>query len=139
MNEKTEPQANGIHFFVREVKTCRQSNYIDDDSNIPMAGGSYRQKDREIQEQTNIEEVKNKSFDLFTQLGGSRTTCQNGEGINSTFFRFGGALYYLRRGDFPCLVRRNEKRREAWKGEKGTQNEEKKEVKFNLLIWFLYI
>lgn len=69
-----------------------------------MAGGSYRQKDREIQEQTNIEEVKNKSF------GGSRTTCQNGEGINSTFFRFGGALYYLRRGDFPCLVGRNEKR-----------------------------
>lgn len=29
-----------------------------------MAGGSYCQKDREIQEQTNIEEVKNKSFEV---------------------------------------------------------------------------
>lgn len=64
MNEKTEPRANAIHLFVREVKTCRQSNNIDDDSNIPMADGSYCQKDREIQEQTNIEEVKNKSFEV---------------------------------------------------------------------------
>lgn len=124
--KRPKPRANAIHLFVREVKTCGQSNYIDDDSNIPMAGGSYCQKDREIQEQTNIEEVKNKSFEFFTQLGGSRTTCQNGEGINSPFFRFGGALYYLRRGDFPCLVGRNEKRGEAWKGQRGTQNEEKR-------------